>query len=133
MYRYVVDMTNQGIYMQKFFDNFNKDTDNVSIEIVDGDIYMFRSSKSATAGTDVFVYSNFYKGWHRWSTKLHVRGRKYDAYFGKNVYNFSGTSQKDDGENEFSQSLQLVTGEDNVFSLKKQFFTKLYLGNKSTD
>lgn len=126
VYRYVVSLQNQGIYLQKFFDNFSSD-DTVRIFIEDLDIFLFKSNAD---GTEIFRYSNFYKGWYRWSSTLRILSKNGSAYYGENIYDTFASALTDDplgAASAFSQSMQIVSGEDNIFSLKKQFFTKLYV------
>ena len=92
IYRYQVLLQNQGIYMQKFFDGFAED-DNVSIFIEDSDIYLFKENED---GTEIFLFDSFYKGWHRWSTSLRINGKTLDAFYGKNLYETSDGSLRDD-------------------------------------
>lgn len=126
--KYTITLTPQGMYIQKFLDAIVS-TDKVRFWVYDQDIYILHWNGTFT---NIFLYKNFYQGWIRWTTSLFVNGFKLGKYFGSNIYYTSSTTSLDAGSVGYSQSIQLVGGEDNIFQVKRMFFTKLIIGNNTT-
>ena len=126
--KYTITLTPQGMYIQKFLDAIVS-TDKVRFWVYDQDIYILHWNGTFT---NMFVYKNFYQGWIRWTTNLFLNWFKLGKYFGTNIYYSTPTATVDWWSVGYSQNIQIVGGEDNIFQVKRMFFTKLIIGNNTT-
>lgn len=126
--KYTIQLTPQWMYIQKFLDAIEP-TDKVRFWVYDQDIYILHWDWEKTT---VFVYKNFYQGWMRWTTSLFLNGFKFWKYFGSDIYYTAEATTSDAWGVWFSQSIQIVAGEDNIFQYKRLHFTKLILWSQSS-
>lgn len=126
--KYTITLTPQWMYIQKFLDSIVA-TDKVRFWVYDQDIYILHWNWTFT---NIFVYKNFYQWWIRWTTNLFLNWFKLWKYFWNNIYYSTSTASVDGDNVWFSQSIQIVGWEDNVFQVKRMFFTKLIIGNNTT-
>lgn len=126
--KYTITLTPQGMYIQKFLDSIVS-TDKVRFWVYDQDIYILHWNGTFT---NIFIYKNFYQGWIRWTTSLFLNGFKLGKYFGTNIYESSASVSSDWDSVGYSQNIQIVWWEDNIFQVKRMFFTKLIIGSTST-
>jgi hypothetical protein len=136
--KYVVQETNQGLYAQKYLDLVNI-LDNVRITIDDQGIWIVHRDGTGIGGSIIHVFDIIYQGWHHWITQLAISkvdlrtGEK--LFLGSKIFRQETVAvplRKDDGNYAFDQVISLVLGEDTVHAMKRNIFTKLYLGKNST-